>query len=60
MSRSTSAACWPTMTARSFDPHEGGSLALELEESERLCEFKTFQYFTIHLHTLRNSNSINI
>ena len=38
MSRSTAAACAPTQTSRSYDPAEGGSLALELEESERLCK----------------------
>ena len=38
MSRSTAAACPPSQTSRSYDPAEGGSLALELEESERLCE----------------------
>ena len=38
MSRSTAAACPPSQTSRSFDPAEGGSLALEMEESERLCK----------------------
>ena len=38
MSRSTAAACPPSQTSRSYDPAEGGSLALELEESERLCK----------------------
>ena len=39
MARSTDAVCLSTLTPRTADPALGGSLALELEESERQCEY---------------------
>ena len=47
MARATDAACLPTLTPLTYDPALGGSVALELVESERQCKWPN-KYFRKH------------